>query len=161
VLKQTQTQNQTTIANSVNPNDVIRRSAVMCAYGVTVEDVGIGAVAARLGIDADTLRWFERRGVVPPPGRDASGRRRYTDADVHVLEVLMHLRGTGMPLIKIAEFTAWVVADPDGAAERLTLLTEHREHVLVERGRLDASLAVIEQKIADYTARITEPSPHS
>lgn len=65
--------------------------------------LGIGDVATRLGLDADTLRWFERRGVVPHPERDAGGRRRDT------------------------------------------------EDVLAGRRRVDASLAVMDRKIATYT----------
>lgn len=120
---------------------------------------GIGEVAGHLGLDVDTLRWFERQGVVPQPGRDSGGRRRYTESDVHVLEVLLHLRGTGMPLARVAEFTSWVARDPEGVAERLTLLSEHREHVLAERRRIDASLAVIDQKIAVYSGRLVASEP--
>jgi DNA-binding transcriptional MerR regulator len=116
----------------------------------------IGEVALRLGLDPDTLRWFERHGVVPSPGRDAGGRRAYTDDDIHLLEVLLHLRGTGMPLAEIAQFTDYVSRDPDGVIERLTLLQEHRRRVRAEQRRIAASLRVIDQKIADYTARLTD-----
>lgn len=121
-----------------------------------METWGIGQVATRLGLEADTLRWFERQGVVPQPERDAGGRRRYADADVHLLEVLLHLRGTGMPLAQVAEFTAWVAAAPDGVGERLQLLTEHRGRVLDEQRRIADSLAVIDQKIATYSALLEE-----
>lgn len=122
-----------------------------------MESRGIGEVAAHLGLDVDTLRWFERQGVVPQPERDGGGRRRYTVANVHLLEVLLHLRGTGMPLARVADFTSWVARDPDGVAERLALLREHREHVVAERRRVDRSLAVIDQKIADYNERLANP----
>ena len=110
-------------------------------------------VAARLGVKPDTLRWFERQGVVPPPARTAAGHRRYTEEDVHLLEVLMHLRRTGMPLAEITEFTAWVRCDPDGVADRLQLLQRHRERVARSQQELTAAQAVIAQKISDYQAR--------
>lgn len=100
--------------------------------------------------------------MVPHPGRDAGGRRRYTENDVHLLEVLLHLRDTGMPLAQVAQFTAWVAQDPGGVAERLALLTAHREDVLAQRRRVDASLAVIDRKIATYTpllAASAAPAP--
>ena len=42
----------------------------------------IAGVAARTGLTAHTLRYYERAGLVQPPQRDATGRRRYTDADI-------------------------------------------------------------------------------
>ena len=114
----------------------------------------IGEVARHLDLDADTLRFFERQGVVPRPGRDAGGRRVYSEQDVHLLEVLLHLRDTGMPLSQIAQFTEHVSHDPERVQERLDLLLEHRDQVLAEQRRTAASLAVIDQKIADYSARL-------
>lgn len=89
----------------------------------------ISHVAARVGLDVDTVRYYERRGVLPRPQRDSGGRRRYDDAGVHLIEVLLHLRGIGMPLDQIAEFTRLVATDPDGVSERLALLRRHRDAV--------------------------------
>lgn len=114
----------------------------------------IGPVAQRLGLDPDTLRYYERTGVVPSPARDASGRRAYTETDIHLLEVLLHLRDTGMALADITAFTRYVSRDPDGVAERLALLIDHREAVSAQQDRLAASLAVIDRKIADYRERL-------
>lgn len=114
----------------------------------------IAEVARRLGVDADTLRYYERRGVVPGPRRDSRGRRVYTDDDVHLLEVLMHLRATGMPLAEIAEFTRHVADDPRGVPERLELLRAHRLRVQAQVRSWEASLVVVERKIADYERRL-------
>lgn len=116
--------------------------------------VGIGAVAERVGLSVDTLRYYERAGVIPPPARDESGVRRYTDADIHLLEVLLHLRDTGMPLTGISRFTALVLQDPDGVPERLDILRAHKAELLATLERLTGSLAVIDGKIADYEARM-------
>lgn len=113
----------------------------------------VGEVAARLGINAETLRYYERRGVLPPPSRDGAGRRVYRDNEVHLIEVLLHLRNTGMPLATIAEFTRHVARDPDGVAERLALLQRHRGQVVAQLEQLNRSLMVIDQKIADYSSR--------
>lgn len=114
----------------------------------------IGEVARHLGLDPDTLRYYERRGVVPSPSRDSGGRRAYTGDDVHLLEVLLHLRGTGMSLADIAAFTSFVSRDPDAVADRLDLLIAHRHQVLAEQLRINGSLAVINQKIDDYRRRL-------
>lgn len=116
----------------------------------------VGEVAARLGISAETLRYYERRGVLPAPCRDGAGRRVYRDSEVHLIEVLLHLRNTGMPLATIAEFTRHVARDPEGVPERLALLQQHRGQVIEQLDQLNRSLAVIDQKIADYSRRARE-----
>lgn len=132
-------------------------SSICWMMPVVAESLTITQVAAHLGLDADTLRYYERKGVVPPPGRDTSGRRRYDSGDVHLLEVLMHLKSTGMPLAQIAEFTGWVARDPAGVPERLELLQHHRERVLAQITTWQASLAVIDSKIRDYGQRCAPP----
>ncbi len=80
--------------------------------------------AARVGLEPDTIRYYERHGVLPPADRDARGHRTYDAGAVHLIEVLLHLRDTGMPLTHIAEFTQLVASDPAGVAERLGLLQD-------------------------------------
>lgn len=118
------------------------------------ESVSVGKVAAQFGLEPDTLRYYERIGVLPAPIRNSSGHRIYTDQDVHLLEVLLHLRDTGMPLTRIAEFTRLVASDPDGVPERLALLEEHQAEVLKRLRAWQNSLTLIEQKIADYRSRL-------
>lgn len=114
----------------------------------------IGEVAERLDLSIDALRYYERIGVVPPAQRDASGRRRYGIDDLHLLEVLLHLRNTGMPLKKIAEFTKLVRQDPEGVPERLALLRDHRKVIVGNIARQTNSLRVIDGKIEDYSSRL-------
>ena len=120
------------------------------------ESWSISEAAQRVGLDPDTLRYYERRGVLPEPQRDSGGRRVYSASDVHLIEVLLHLRSTGMPLATIAEFTRWVAADPGGVIERLELLRRHRDHVRDQIAEWATSLEVIDGKIEDYTRRLAE-----
>lgn len=119
----------------------------------------IGDVAARVGLDVDTLRYYERRGVLPHPARDSAGRRRYDIDGVHLIEVLLHLKGTGMPLEQIAEFTQLVALDPGGVLERLDLLLQHRDAVQHQIAAWNNSLNVIDGKIRDYTERLDTDHP--
>ncbi|MEV0012938.1 alpha/beta fold hydrolase [Streptomyces sp. NPDC047973] len=115
---------------------------------------GIAEVSVRIGLAPDTLRYFEREGVVPSPRRDAAGRRQYTPADVELIRMLVHLRETGMPLADIAQFTGADGKATDPVVFRLDLLTAHRRRVEGRREELDRALEVISRKIADYSDRI-------
>jgi len=117
------------------------------------QPAGIGEVAVRVGLNPDTIRYYERQGVLPPPDRDAGGRRSYDPGAVHLIEVLLHLRDTGMPLARITEFTHLVARDPAGVHERLALLKDHRAEVAERIRTWTTSLHVIDQKITDYQAR--------
>lgn len=110
----------------------------------------IGDVAARVGLDVDTMRYYERRGVLPRPARDAG---------VHLIDVLLHLRATGMPLTQIAEFTRLVATDPDGVSDRLDLLRRQRHTVQNQIATWNASLEVIDGKIRDYDGRLHATTP--
>src|SRR6476659_639669 len=57
----------------------------------------VGEVAARAGVNVETLRYYERRGLLPAPDREPSGHRRYNE------ETLRFLRAIGFTLSEIAE----------------------------------------------------------
>lgn len=90
--------------------------------GARNHDCTIGAAAEHLGLSVDALRYYERAGVIPPAARDAGGRRRYGPEELHLLDVLIHLRDTGMPLARIAEFTRLVQQDPNGVPDRKSVV---------------------------------------
>ncbi|WP_217162843.1 alpha/beta fold hydrolase [Streptomyces sp. AC512_CC834] len=119
------------------------------------ERFGITEVSARIGLAPDTLRYFERQGIVPSPRRDNAGRRQYTTADVELIRMLVHLRETGMPLADIAQFTGADDKATDPAGLRLELLMAHHRRVQDRREELDRALEVITRKITDYSDRIT------
>ncbi|WP_420095982.1 alpha/beta fold hydrolase [Brevibacterium sediminis] len=116
---------------------------------------GIAEVSARIGLEPDTIRYFERQRVIPSPRRDSAGHRQYTTADVELIRMLVHLRETGMPLADIAQFTGADNKVADLAGLRVELLTAHRRRVQDRREELDRALDVITRKIMDFSDRIT------
>ena len=62
----------------------------------------IGAVARQAGVSIDTVRYYERRGLLAPAGRLASGYRLYTPAVVGTIALARWLQGLGMTLDEIA-----------------------------------------------------------
>lgn len=63
----------------------------------------IGEVARRAGVSVDTIRFYERRGVLPPPERQPSGYRSYTDATVERVLLARSLQSIGFTLAEIID----------------------------------------------------------
>jgi Cu(I)-responsive transcriptional regulator len=63
----------------------------------------IGEVARRVGIPIDTVRYYERNGLLPPPARRASGYRDYHDSDIARLNFVLRAKALGFTLIEVRE----------------------------------------------------------
>ena len=78
----------------------------------------IAEAAERLGLSTDTLRYYERDGLlVETPGRAPSGHRRYTESDLGWIVLITRLRATGMPIRKVREYADLVRAGAGKDAE--------------------------------------------
>ncbi|HET6379657.1 MAG TPA: MerR family transcriptional regulator [candidate division Zixibacteria bacterium] len=67
----------------------------------------IGEVANQLGVSADTIRFYERSGLLPPPTREVNGYREYTPAEIERLRLLLDLRRLDLPLDEAARLAGW------------------------------------------------------
>ena len=65
-----------------------------------------GQVAEKTGFSLDTLRYYERIGLLPAVPRTVGGRRRYRERDLDTLGLLNCLRDTGMPIFLLNLFIA-------------------------------------------------------
>ncbi len=110
----------------------------------------VGEAAAKVGLSAHTLRWYEQEGLVSPVGRDTAGRRRYSTADLDWLQLLTRLRATGMSIRDMRRYAELVRQGPDTIAERLRLFEEHRSRVLERIADLQRDLQAIDTKIGIY-----------
>jgi DNA-binding transcriptional MerR regulator len=97
--------------------------------------VKIGQVAAESGISIDTVRFYERRGVLPPAPRTASGYRVYSGASVQRIRLARRLQSLGLTL---DEVIGALHAGDAGTASCQT-----------ERWRLEAVLDRIEARISE------------
>src|SRR5687768_10049306 len=75
------------------------------------EPMSISQAARATGVSAHTLRYYERAGLMlDPVDRAESSHRRYTEGDLGWITLLTRLRGTGMPIRRIAEYAELVRA---------------------------------------------------
>jgi DNA-binding transcriptional MerR regulator len=108
-----------------------------------------GEVAEKTGFSIDTLRYYERIGLLAHISRTASGRRAFTDEDVDWLGTLRCLRDTGMPIAKMQRY-ADLTREPGTEPERLEILEEHDAEVTRQIESLESQREYIRSKIAWY-----------
>ena len=111
----------------------------------------IADAAATLGLTTDTLRYYEKDGLLlRPVPRAAGGHRRYEETDLRWIELVTRLRATGMPIRDVRRYAELVRAGDGNESERLALLQAHREDVRRQLAEVTAHLDAIEYKIRLY-----------
>ncbi len=98
----------------------------------------IGQLAAELGLNPKTIRYYEELGLLAPPSRSAAGYRRYTHVERETLCFIIKAKASGLTLTEIGEI--------------LALRREGREPCGHVRAMLDGKLAVVEAQLRALTA---------
>lgn len=114
--------------------------------------LSIGEASERTGVSIDTLRYYERAGLMPDVARTSSGQRAYSADDCGWIVFIRRLRATAMPVGEIAEYAALVRNDEGSTAQRRNVLVRHRERVRVAIAELDGALSILDRKIEHYEA---------
>ena len=112
--------------------------------------LGIRQVSEETGLSIDTLRWYEREGLIPLVERSADGRRRYPPAAVRFIRLVQALRRTGMPVADVREFVQLGGGTLDVHPVRLGLLERQTAAIEQRLAELTEDLAVVRAKMADY-----------
>jgi len=114
--------------------------------GITIDEA-----AQRMGMSKDTLRYYEKEGLLPPIAKGTNGHRRYTEDDLGWVKFLQLLRGTGMPIREMKSFVALTWAGDQTIAERVEVLERYRV-ALRERMAADVEhLKFLDYKIDVYS----------
>jgi MerR family transcriptional regulator, aldehyde-responsive regulator len=112
------------------------------------------------GLSVDTIRFYEKTGMLPPAPRDKRGWRNFGAEEVEWLRNLERLRATGMPLTDVRRFAVLVhtsdANDPEVAAERLAILQSHAGRLVERQRQLDACKIYLDHKISVYS-KLAEP----
>ena len=118
-------------------------------------DVGIREVSEQTGLSIDTLRWYERQGLIPLVERTTTGQRRYPPSVVRFIRLVQALRRTGMPVADVREFVQLGGGTLDVHPVRLGLLERQTAAIEQRLAELTEDLAVVQAKVADYRRLIT------
>src|SRR5579872_2728188 len=98
-----------------------------------MESIGIGTLAKRAGVRIDTVRYYERSGLLAPKGRLASGYRRYGPVELSRLRFIRRAQALGFTLREVRDLLA---------------LSRRRDIAQVKRAA--------QEKLADIERRMTD-----
>ena len=110
----------------------------------------IAEAAASSNLSVDTIRHYERAGMLPRIARGPDRHRCFSREDVDWLTVLYWLRATGMTMRVMRRYATFVHAGDHTIPERKEILWEHGRHLMRRREDLDRCEALLAYKLAAY-----------
>ena len=110
----------------------------------------IAEVAGRYRLTQDTLRYYERIGLIPRVNRNRSGIRDYTEEDLRWVEFTSCMRGAGLSIEFLIEYVALFQQGEKTKPARKALLTEQRDILAAKIKETQDTLTKLDSKIARY-----------
>ena len=117
--------------------------------GLTIKEV-----SEKYGIPADTLRYYEKVGVIPPVTRTSGGIRDYCESDISWVENAKCMRSAGLSVEFLIEYQRLYNKGDSTFKARFDLLNEQRNILLIQKQQLEETLAKLNYKISKYEEAI-------
>ena len=112
------------------------------------DELQIRDVVERTGLTPDTLRYYEKEGLVGPIARSA-GQRRYSEDDVAWIGIVTCLRDAGLGIADLRRFTVLLREEAE-TEDRVAFLRRRRGELEERLRQTQAALDVLDDKIAYY-----------
>ena len=110
----------------------------------------IAEVSKKYELSADTLRYYERIGLVPPVPRHKSGIRDYDTESCQWVELMKCMRSAGVQIEALIEYVALFQQGDETIGARKALLIEQRDQLVERMAEMQRSLDRLNDKIERY-----------
>ncbi len=110
----------------------------------------IAEVSQQYDISTDTLRYYERVGLIPPVNRNGSGIRDYNELDLRRVDFIKCMRSAGLPIEVLIDYVALVQRGDETIDARKVILKEQRELLLTRMQEMQKTLDILDHKIEVY-----------
>lgn len=110
----------------------------------------IKEVSEKFKISQDTLRYYERVGMIPAVTRTSGGIRDYQQKDLDWVELAICMRSAGLPIEVMIEYVRLFQEGDSTIPARLQLLIEQRTVLLEQKKQIEATLKRLDYKISRY-----------
>ena len=114
----------------------------------------IKEVSEKYNISQDTLRYYERVGMIPPVTRTGGGIRDYQETDLSWVELAICMRSAGLPVEAMIEYVRLYQEGNQTIPARLQLLVDQREALLEQKRQIYTTLERLNYKISRYEKAI-------
>jgi DNA-binding transcriptional MerR regulator len=110
----------------------------------------IAEVSEQYDISSDTLRYYERIGLIPPVNRNESGIRNYNEMDVKRVEFIKCMRHAGLPIDVLVEYVGLVQQGDKTIEARKEILKVQRDLLTARMKEMQKTLDLLDYKINVY-----------
>ena len=110
----------------------------------------IAEVSKKYGLSADTLRYYERIGLIPPVPRTKGGVRNYGEESCGWIELMKCMRAAGVQIEALIEYVKLFRQGDATMAARKAILVEQRDQLLARMAEMQSSLDLLNEKIDRY-----------
>lgn len=110
----------------------------------------IGEVAAKIGVSAHTLRYYDKEGLMPFTHRNSSGVRLFTENDLDWLNIIECLKRSGLTIREIRQYALWVSEGNGSIEERREMFYARREATRQKIAELTTALELLDYKCWYY-----------
>ena len=110
----------------------------------------IAEVSEQSGLSADTLRYYERVGLIPPVHRNEGGIRDYDEFDLRRVDFIKCMRGAGLPVEVLIEYMELVQQGDKTIETRKEILIEQRDLLAARMEEMQKTLDRLNYKIDVY-----------
>ena len=114
----------------------------------------ITEVSKKYEMTADTLRYYERIGLIPPVNRNHSGIRDFTEEDCNWVQFIKCMRGAGLSIEVLIEYVTIFQEGNSTIKARKALLIEQRNHLADKIEEIKETLKRLDMKIDGYEERV-------
>lgn len=110
----------------------------------------IAEVSEKYGLSLDTLRYYERIGLIPTVNRTPNGIRDYSDTDIQRVEFIKCMRNAGLPIDVLIDYVSLVQQGDATMQTRMDILKEQRALLVKKIADLQNTLSLLDHKIEYY-----------
>ncbi|GAA0133628.1 MerR family transcriptional regulator [Paenibacillus sp. YSY-4.3] len=116
----------------------------------------ITEVSEMFGLSPDTLRYYERIGLIPRVNRNPGGIREYTEEDCKWVEFVKCMRDVGLPIEALTEYVRLFQQGDETIEARKELLAEQRNQLQTRMDEMKKTLDRLDIKITRYEQTVFE-----
>ena len=110
----------------------------------------IAEVSERFDLSSDTLRYYERVGLIPPVNRTDSGIRDYNELDLRRVDFIKCMRKAGLPVDVLTEYMELVQQGDSTVEARKEILIHQRDQLAARMEEMQETLDLLNHKIEVY-----------